>query len=395
MGPMTGQKPAIPRSPPNERAQQGAAEGQPSARVLFADHPHPHRPLAHGAAPRPHEDAEVQGADDAREETELERETGRKARLGAWQVVEGAAGDDIQPWGQCRPKDDDVADPRGHRQDQAVDYVSAESAPETGVGHAGSGGATCERRLGLHRRNLTGWCVNGSRLGLMTGAAETETFWLEFCRSLIRRGLRWAQLVISDAHEELRSALAQCFAGATWQRCRVHFLRNIGTAVPKAYAPAVLAVTRTIFSQPTAEAAHEAVSHALQLFEPRLPKAAELLRNAEADVLTYMAFPADHWRSISSTNAIERLNAEIDRRAKVVGIFTNTASLLRLATAVVQDQHDEWQDDRRLFSQHSIALLLHADGPRQTRAAGPASQPRKWRLVTSSTSPTRPLLEGM
>ncbi|MGA2284630.1 MAG: IS256 family transposase [Candidatus Dormibacteria bacterium] len=202
-----------------------------------------------------------------------------------------------------------------------------------------------------------------SVLGLMSGAAETEAFWLEFCRSLIRRGLGGIQLVISDAHEGLRSALAQCFAGTTWQRCRVHFLRNIGAAVPATHAPAVLALTRTIFSQPTSETAHEAVSHALQLLEPRFSKAAELLRKAEADVLAYMAFPADHWRSISSTNAIERLNAEIDRRAKVVGIFPNTASLLRLATAVVQDQHDEWQDDRRLFSHHSMGLLLHPEGP--------------------------------
>jgi putative transposase len=124
-------------------------------------------------------------------------------------------------------------------------------------------------------------------------------------------------------------------------------MRNIGAAVPKQHAAAVLALTRTIFSQPTPEAAHEAVSHPLQLLEPRFAKAATLLREAEADVLAYMAFPVDHWRSISSTNAIERLNAEIDRRAKVVGIFPNTAALLRLATAVVQDQHDEWQDDRR------------------------------------------------
>jgi putative transposase len=201
-----------------------------------------------------------------------------------------------------------------------------------------------------------------SVLGLMSGAAETEAFWLEFCRSLLRRGLRGVRLVISDAHEGLRSALAQCFAGTTWQRCRVHFLRNVAAAVPKQHAPAVLAVTRTIFSQPTAEAAHEAVSHALQLLEPHFTKAATLLRSAEADVLAYTSFPSDHWRSISSTNAIERLNAEIDRRAKVVGIFPTTASLLRLATAVVQDQHDEWQDDRRLFSQQSMALLLNPEG---------------------------------
>ena len=200
-------------------------------------------------------------------------------------------------------------------------------------------------------------------LGLMSGASETEAFWLEFCRSLVRRGLRGVQLVISDAHEGLRKALAQCFTGATWQRCRVHYLRNVAAAVPKQHAPAVLAVAKTIFSQPTAEAAREAVNHALHLYEPRFPKVADQLRAAEADVLAYMTFPLDHWKSISSTNAIERLNAEIDRRAKVVGIFPTTASLLRLATAVVQDQHDEWQDDRRLFSQQSMARLLNPEGP--------------------------------
>jgi hypothetical protein len=129
----------------------------------------------------------------------------------------------------------------------------------------------------------------------------------------------------------------------------VHYLRNVAAAVPKQHAPAVLAVANTIFSQPTAEAAREAVNHALHLYEPRFAKVAEQLRAAESDVLAYMTFPADHWKSISSTNAIERLNAEIDRRAKVVGIFPTTASLLRLATAVVQDQHDECQDDRRLY----------------------------------------------
>lgn len=202
-----------------------------------------------------------------------------------------------------------------------------------------------------------------SVLGLMSGAAETEAFWLEFCRSLVRRGLRGVQLVISDAHEGLRNALAQCFAGATWQRCRVHFLRNVTAAVPKQHAPAALAVAKTIFSQPSQDSAREAVSRALELFEPRFPKVAELLRSAENDVLAYMNFPLDHWRSISSTSAIERLNAEIDRRARVVGIFPTTASLLRLATAVVQDQHDEWQDERRLFSQQSMAQLLNPEGP--------------------------------
>jgi transposase-like protein len=201
-----------------------------------------------------------------------------------------------------------------------------------------------------------------SVLGLAVGASETEAFWLEFCRSLARRGLSGVQLVISDAHEGLRSALAQVFAGAAWQRCKVHFLRNVASAVPKLHAPAVLAVVKSIFLQPTRETAKEAVNHALLVLEPSFAKVAAKLRDAEADVLAYLAFPTDHWRSISSTNAIERVNAELDRRAKVVGIFPNTASLVRLFSAVLQDQHDEWQDGRRHFSQQSMSRLLHPDG---------------------------------
>jgi putative transposase len=196
-----------------------------------------------------------------------------------------------------------------------------------------------------------------SILGVAVGASETEAFWLDFCRRLVARGLRGVQLVISDAHEGLRSALAQCFAGAAWQRCKVHFLRNAVVPVQRQHAPAVLAVLKTVFMQPTAEGAKAAVDHALAVLETRYPKVAELLRSAEADVLAYLAFPEEHWRSISSTNAIERVNAEIDRRAKVVGIFPNAAALLRLTTAVLQEQHDEWQDGRRHFSQQSMARL--------------------------------------
>jgi putative transposase len=178
----------------------------------------------------------------------------------------------------------------------------------------------------------------------------------------VARGLRGVQLVISDAHEGLRSALAQCFVGAAWQRCKVHFLRNAVVPVQRQHAPAVLAVLKTVFMQPTAEGAKTAVDHALAVLERRYPKVAELLRTAEADVLAYLAFPEEHWRSISSTNAIERVNAEIDRRAKVVGIFPNAAALLRLTTAVLQEQHDEWQDGRRHFSQQSMARL-NPDAP--------------------------------
>ncbi|HEY5051628.1 MAG TPA: IS256 family transposase [Acidothermaceae bacterium] len=200
-------------------------------------------------------------------------------------------------------------------------------------------------------------------LGMTVGHSEAEPFWVEFLRSLTRRGLRGTKLVISDAHEGLRSALSQVFVGATWQRCKVHFLRNVASAVPKLHAPAVLVVVKSIFLQPTRETARDAVNHALTVLEPRFPTVAAKLRAAENDVLAYLDFPVDHWRSISSTNAIERVNAELDRRAKVVGIFPNTASLLRLFTAVLQDQHDEWQDGRRHFSQQSMARVTHPDGP--------------------------------
>src|SRR5487761_1732322 len=194
-------------------------------------------------------------------------------------------------------------------------------------------------------------------LGVAVGASETEAFWLEFCRSLVARGLSGVLLVISDAHEGLRSALAQCFAGASWQRCTVHFLRNVVAACSRQDAPAVLALVKTVFAQPSQQAASQAISQALELLEPRYPKVAKLLRDAEQDILAYLAFPPEHWRSIRSTNALERVNAEIDRRAKVVGIFPNSASLLRLSTAVLQEQHDEWQDGRCHFSQQSMARL--------------------------------------
>ncbi len=199
-----------------------------------------------------------------------------------------------------------------------------------------------------------------SVLGVAIGASETEAFWLQFCRDLVARGLGGVQLVISDAHEGLRKALATCFIGASWQRCKVHFLRNATASVPKQHAPAVLAVLKTIFLQPTPETARAAVEHALRVLEPTFPRVAALLREAEADVLAYLAFPVEHWRSISSTNVLERLNAEIDRRAKVVGIFPNAAALLRLTTAVLVEQDDEWQDGRRHFSQQSMAQLLTA-----------------------------------
>ena len=200
-----------------------------------------------------------------------------------------------------------------------------------------------------------------SVLGIAIGASETEAFWMEFCRSLLSRGLSGVRLVISDAHQGLKKALEACFAGAAWPRCQVHFLRNCAASVSKQHAPAVLAVVKTIFIQPTPEASRAAVEHALNVLEPRYPTVAQLLRDAENDLLAYLGFPAEPWRTISSTNLIERVNAEVDRRAKVVGIFPNSASLLRLGTAVLQEQHDEWQDSRKAFSNASMHRLLHGE----------------------------------
>ena len=135
------------------------------------------------------------------------------------------------------------------------------------------------------------------------------------------------------------------------------------SAVPKQHAPAVLAVVKSIFLQPTRDAAKDAAGHTLAVLEPRFARVAEQVRAAETDVLAYLVFPQEHWRSISSTNAIERVNVELARRARVVGIFPNTASLVRLFTAVLQDQHDEWQDGRRHFSQQSMSLLLNPEVP--------------------------------
>jgi putative transposase len=200
-----------------------------------------------------------------------------------------------------------------------------------------------------------------SILAVMIGASESAEFWLGFCRALLTRGLRGVQLVTSDAHEGLKAAIAQCFAGASWQRCKVHFLRNATAAVTLSHQHAVTAVLKGVFTQPTSEAAHAAVTHALSILDPRYPTVAQKLRDAEDDLLAYYAFPEQHRASIASTNPLERLNAEIDRRTLVVGIFPNQAALLRLATAVLVEQHDEWQDGKRQFSQRSMRQLLHPE----------------------------------
>jgi putative transposase len=195
-------------------------------------------------------------------------------------------------------------------------------------------------------------------LGLDVGPSEDGAFWLQFLRSLVARGLSGVQLVISDAHQGLKGAIAAVLQGAGWQRCRVHFVRNALALVPKTAAQMVAATIRTVFVQPDAAAAREQWRRVADSFRSRFPRLAALLDEAEADVLAYLTFPPEHWRQIWSNNPLERLNKEIKRRTDVVGIFPNAAAVVRLVGAVLADQHDEWQVSRRYFSAESLAKLV-------------------------------------
>jgi putative transposase len=194
-------------------------------------------------------------------------------------------------------------------------------------------------------------------LGLDVGPSEDGAFWLAFLRGLVARGLAGVQLVTSDAHAGLKAAIAAVLYGASWQRCRVHFVRNALTLVPKSSAQLVAATIRTVFAQPEPEMARQQWRHVADGFRPRYPKLAALLDDAEADVLAYLAFPAEHWRQIWSNNPLERLNREVKRRTDVVGIFPDAAAILRLVGMILAEQHDEWQVGRRYLSAESLAKL--------------------------------------
>lgn len=190
------------------------------------------------------------------------------------------------------------------------------------------------------------------------GDAETLAFWKEFLTSLRERGLHGVQLVISDQHRGLVSAIEQSMTGASWQRCRVHFMRNVLSRVTKGQSDAVAAMVRTIFVQPTAEAVGEQVRVVADTLRAQFPAVAEMLDEAGPDVTAFAVFPEAHWKKIWSTNPIERLNREVKRRTDVVGIFPNAKALLRLAGCVLIEAHDEWQSgERRYLSEASMALL--------------------------------------
>ena len=198
-------------------------------------------------------------------------------------------------------------------------------------------------------------------LGLGLGDSEAQVFWVDFLRRLRQRGLSGVQLVISDAHEGLKAAIVQVFT-ASWQRCRVHFLRNLLACVPKTRQSLVGTLVRQVFVQPDANSAQTAWRQVADQLRSHFPKAAELMDPAEADVLAHLQFPAAHRLKIHSTNPLERLNKEVKRRANVVGIFPNEASIRRLIGAVLMEQNEEWLLQQRYLPQHTLAdTVLETD----------------------------------
>lgn len=194
-------------------------------------------------------------------------------------------------------------------------------------------------------------------IGLGVSHGEMYDSWKTFLESLLSRQLRGVKLVISDAHTGLKNAIRDALTGTTWQRCTVHFMRNVLSSVPKAAQGFVAATLKTIFAQPSHAEAKKTLTHAIELLEDKYPAAAERLVEAEDDVLAYMNFPEKHWRQIHSTNPLERLNKEIRRRTNVVGIFPTDASTLRLIGMLLVEQNDEWAVGRRYFSISSMKLL--------------------------------------
>ncbi|HET6917460.1 MAG TPA: IS256 family transposase [Acidimicrobiales bacterium] len=206
----------------------------------------------------------------------------------------------------------------------------------------------------------TGVTATGERevLGLAVGDSEDEIFWTEFLRSLRARGLGGVRLVISDAHAGLTKAVRKVLSGAAWQRCRVHFARNLLARVPKGQQDMVAAAFRTIFVHTDTDDLNATWDQVADTLAAKFPKVAELMHAAKTDVLAFSAFPVEHWRKIWSTNPLERVNKEIKRRANVVGIFPNDAAVVRLVGAVLLETHEDWQiGDRRYFSEQSMAKL--------------------------------------
>jgi putative transposase len=194
-------------------------------------------------------------------------------------------------------------------------------------------------------------------LGMDIGPSEAETFWAAFLRKLARRGLRGVKLVVSDAHEGLKAAVAKVLS-ATWQRCRVHFMRNALAHAGRSGRRVVSAFIATAFAQNDAEAARQQWRRVADQLRPKVPRLAALMDDSETDVLAYMTFPPQHRTKLHSTNPLERLNGEIKRRTEVVGIFPNEAAVTRLVGAILLEQNDEWSVQRaRYMTLETITAL--------------------------------------
>ena len=206
-------------------------------------------------------------------------------------------------------------------------------------------------------------------LGMATGPSEAEPFWTAFLRSLTRCGLRGVKLVISDAHEGLKAAVAKVLK-ASWQRCRVHFLRNALVYANKSQRQMVFALINTIFAHESADPAHSQWRIVTDQLREKLPKLAAMMDGAEHEVLTFMDFPKEHRVKIHSTNVLERLNGEIKRRSQVVGIFPNEAAIRRLVGALLMEQNDEYAIQKRYMSLESLAAM--SENPTIRLPAAPA-----------------------
>ena len=211
----------------------------------------------------------------------------------------------------------------------------------------------------------TGVTEQGQRtvLGLDVVTTEDGSGWLSFLRSLVARGLHGVGLVISDAHQGLRDAVAATLPGASWQRCRTHFMRNLLCKVPRTAQDLVATLVRTIFSQPDAKTTQEQLERVIDQLQARFPEAANLLEKASHDLLAFTAFPKEHWKQIWSNNPLERLNKEIRRRTDVVGIFPNRAAIVRLVGSVLAEIHDEWSVSRRYMSLEGLSKIANNISP--------------------------------
>ena len=225
----------------------------------------------------------------------------------------------------------------------------------------------------------TGVSMDGNRevLGCAVGHSEDGAFWTEFLRSLRARGLGGVRLVISDQHLGLKKAIEAVMVGSSWQRCRVHFMRNVLARVKRNNTHMVIAAIQTIFAQPDATSVREQFDRIVATLDGQFPDVATMLTDAKEDLLAFAAFPEAHWRKVWSSNPLERLHREIKRRTDVVGVFPNDRAVERLVTAVVVETHDEWQvAERRYLSETSMAQLRRNEKAAIAEAPGESLESR-------------------